>query len=540
MKKFIPKVLTTAALIGLIGAPIVVSPLTAHAAPGVETPHDKKTEDKKKEEEKKKKEAKSETEKKNQMIKDITKLYEEIVDKTSSHLSVEEKEKIMKELDKLDHIRKTMSFHSLEEIKKNLDDWKERNKKIVEKGEEGSKEEEKIEEEIKEAEKKIKDDKALIEDNKEIFSEEQKRVAEEELAADKKEKAKKEDKLQVNSKKNKMLREWKMAVTPAEYVELLKKAETVVKDFGEGKKEKNEVLKDLEAIEKSVLPKMRIYDIYQYLLEKASNSQDEGFKNKVVDFKNSLKEFQDKMNSTKIEDKTEMGEREKELEKIDRAMAPYIQKQELRVDLEYANISDMQRKQLLDERDKLDPESSEFSADIEKIRDELLIKEELPGMESEKIEKIQKALGGVTSRGVKEKIVEVAKEIQSGKSPEELYVQSERSMEEKSASVFDSHRTFSAVYVLQKTGFMNLDEKKISELREKLKEKLKMDANNQEEVTRITNSIKKKITELKRDGIKKRSTAELQDIERIFENTLKKKEDLMIKYLELYEIYNSL
>ncbi|PYE88565.1 hypothetical protein [Bacillus sp. 196mf] len=64
MKKFIPKVLTTAALIGLIGAPIVGSPLTAHAAGEQhEKPNEKPNEEKEG-----KKESKTEIEKE---IKDL-------------------------------------------------------------------------------------------------------------------------------------------------------------------------------------------------------------------------------------------------------------------------------------------------------------------------------------------------------------------------------------------------------------------------------------------------------------------------------------
>ncbi|PYE88083.1 hypothetical protein ATL10_10541, partial [Bacillus sp. 196mf] len=57
MKKFIPKVLTTAVLIGLIGEPIIGSPLTTHAAPikGTEKPKEEKEKrEKEKEKEKEK------------------------------------------------------------------------------------------------------------------------------------------------------------------------------------------------------------------------------------------------------------------------------------------------------------------------------------------------------------------------------------------------------------------------------------------------------------------------------------------------------
>ncbi|PYE87809.1 hypothetical protein [Bacillus sp. 196mf] len=118
MKKFIPKVLTTAALIGLSGSPIVGSPLTAHAG-AIEGKE--KTKDEKKEKEKREK-----------VIKELDAYHKELID--SKLVTAEEAVKIGEELIRIEADMKEKKI-SLEGAEKRFKNIKEENKEREKKAE---------------------------------------------------------------------------------------------------------------------------------------------------------------------------------------------------------------------------------------------------------------------------------------------------------------------------------------------------------------------------------------------------------------------
>ncbi|PYE89770.1 ADP-ribosyltransferase [Bacillus sp. 196mf] len=140
MKKFIPKVLTTAALIGLIGAPIVGSPLTAHA--GV---HDgvneqaKAKEKKEKEKEEKEKREKEEKEKREKEEKEKREKEEkEKKDETPEDKKIRELEKekddainLQKQLEENENVEGARAAEKeAEEYQSEIDKIKEAQKKV--------------------------------------------------------------------------------------------------------------------------------------------------------------------------------------------------------------------------------------------------------------------------------------------------------------------------------------------------------------------------------------------------------------------------